>query len=944
MLIWGGAWGALLGWVASGFEGFGAALGGLLGLVAGWTLQRSVDARVKALLPVKPLAAPAAAQPPARPAATPPPSVPASTQVDPRPPVAEPGPVAAAMPAQAGPSMGRAPVTARSTQRVTAMSPNLFDAAVARAKAWLLGGNTVARIGALVLFIGLAFLARFAAERGLVPPQLRLAGIGLLGIVLLVIGFRLRSRSAGYALTLQGTGVAVLYLTLFAAFRLYGLLPPVAAFGLMVAVCALSAALAVLQDARALAVIGAAGGFVAPILTSTGQGDHVALFSYYAVLNLGILGIALKKDWRLLNWVGFVFTFGIATVWGVVRYRPELYASTQPFLILFFLMYVAVAVLFALRRARSGAGMATVDATLVFGTPLIGFGLQAALVRGFEFGLAWSALAVAAVYLLLAATLAQRRLAPLRLLVESCLALGVIFVSLAIPFALDARWTAASWALEGAAIVWVGLRQQRRVARAFGLLLQLGGLVAFLVHLEARLPQIWPVLNADFIGALLLAASALFISRQFESRHGAMSLSGPDAGLTSYESFERVIAPLLFLYGFGWWIGAQLLELTREMPAATGRVFAVAPADRLFPLMAGFVLSASFAAWIGLRKDWQAATWPAHASIAVMLLAAWAGAVDFRHVFAHWGWLAWPVAIAAHLTALRELDRREHGRLELQRWFSAVHALGVVLVCFIGANGTNFLIDHAQLWRTSWGPAAAVAAGALLLAAFGAAAFSASLRRRWPMDRFARAYGWFGALPVAVLTLTGAALMTLTQRGDATPLPHLPLFNPVDLAYLVALSALWGWRERLVSQAWPLPAWLRDRRVAIGAIGAALFVLLNTMWLRAVHHFAGIPWRADALFDSFLVQTGYALLWTATAVALMVFASRRRVRVPWLVGAALLALTVAKLFVIDLENAGGAERIVAFIGVGGLMLLVGYLAPLPPRGEASAAAPNRGEG
>jgi uncharacterized membrane protein len=100
--------------------------------------------------------------------------------------------------------------------------------------------------------------------------------------------------------------------------------------------------------------------------------------------------------------------------------------------------------------------------------------------------------------------------------------------------------------------------------------------------------------------------------------------------------------------------------------------------------------------------------------------------------------------------------------------------------------------------------------------------------------------------------------------------------------------------------------------------------------LRIAHHFFGVDWNAHALFASFVVQTGYALLWTATAMALMMFASRRKRRAPWLAGAALLGATVLKLFVIDLSNAGGTERIVAFIGVGALMLLVGYVAPLPP--------------
>ena len=108
------------------------------------------------------------------------------------------------------------------------------------------------------------------------------------------------------------------------------------------------------------------------------------------------------------------------------------------------------------------------------------------------------------------------------------------------------------------------------------------------------------------------------------------------------------------------------------------------------------------------------------------------------------------------------------------------------------------------------------------------------------------------------------------------------------------------------------------------------FVALNTVWLRAVHHWAGVRWDSTALFESFLVQAGYSILWTVLAMALMLVAHRRRARPLWSGGAALLGLTVAKLFLVDLSNRGGSERIVAFIAVGALMLVVGYFAPMPP--------------
>ncbi|MFX5793580.1 DUF2339 domain-containing protein, partial [Acinetobacter baumannii] len=85
------------------------------------------------------------------------------------------------------------------------------------------------------------------------------------------------------------------------------------------------------QDAAVLAFMGSAGGFLAPVLVSSGGGSHVALFSYYALLNAGIFAIAWFKAWRALNLLGFSFTFVIGSIWGATAYAPEHFASTEAF-------------------------------------------------------------------------------------------------------------------------------------------------------------------------------------------------------------------------------------------------------------------------------------------------------------------------------------------------------------------------------------------------------------------------------------------------------------------------------------------------------------------------------------------------------------------------------------------------------------------------------------
>jgi len=421
----------------------------LIGAVAAWLLVRSwrqgreIAALRDALrqgAAVAKVVAPAAAA--AQPEPSPPvqPAIPAE-HVGPVEPVEETVPVAPVM-AAAAPTAPE-PVVVAATPEIPA-APR--ENALAPLQRWLFGGNTIVKAGVGILFIGLAFLAKYASEHVQVPIELRLAMIGGAALVLLFIGWRLRVKRPGYGQALQGGAVAVLYLTLFVAFRFYGVLGVGPVFALMVVVAALAAALAVLQDALALAVIGALGGFATPLLVSTGSGDHVALFSYYLVLDFGIAAVAWFKTWRPLNLVGFVFTFLVGSAWGVLKYRPDDYATSQTFLIVFFLLFIVILLLPARRAADTATALRGpdrwVNGSLLFGLPTVSFALQYGLVKGTEYGSALSALVLAAFYVLLA--LAMRARPRLAIVFEGSLAVGTVFLTLVIPFALDARSTAGA--------------------------------------------------------------------------------------------------------------------------------------------------------------------------------------------------------------------------------------------------------------------------------------------------------------------------------------------------------------------------------------------------------------------------------------------------------------------------------------------------------------------
>ena len=791
------------------------------------------------------------------------------------------------------------PVPSVAAETAPAHSDSL-DQLYQRVRDWLLGGNTVVRVGLLVLFFGFAFLARYAVEHSLLPVELRVAGVALGGVALLLTGWRLREKRRGYAMSMQGGGVAVLYLTAFAAMRLWGLLPPGMAFVLLLVMVALAALLAVLQNAPALAVIGTAGGFLAPILASTGQGDHVSLFAYYTVLNLGVLGIAWKKAWRALNLTGFLFTFSIALAWGARDYRPEHFASTEPFLIGFFLMYVAAAVLYAWRQApRLGH---YVDGGLVFGTPVVAFGLQAALCQHIEYAMAWSALAVGGFYVLLARWLLSQGRDSLRLLIESFLALGVAFLTLAIPLALDGRWTSAAWAMEGAALLWVGARQSRKLAIAAGLLLQLGAGAFFVVDggFDGGRREL-ALANAQLIGALMIAVSGFFASRAADCHRAAWPRVLPLASV------------LLLAWATLWWLLGGIGELDawlnhRQMAAAT---------------LALFALSAVLASLIARRLDWPALHWSALLTLPGMVLALFGALVTGRSPAWGWGLIAWSLAALAHLWTLR----RAEGTAALQRWLPRAHTLGL------------WLLTGAASWMLADAADARFAADRWAIASLAIPPIAVLLALlwldrhvRWPLSVWPAAYLTTGAAALVVALLLWLLIANMGGDGRATPLPYVPLFNPLELTLCGALLACLRWWQCLADQqALEPPRGLSHYPKVFAAFA---FLVANGVLLRALHHYADVRWDGDALFASDTVQMALSLFWAALGLALTFFASRRAQRTLWMVGAALLAVVVAKLFLVDMASTGTVARIVSFLGAGALLLVVGYFSPLPPAREA----------
>ena len=767
--------------------------------------------------------------------------------------------------------------------------PDLGERIVGTIKRWFTEGNVPVKIGMLVLLAGVAALLKYASDQGWLnaPIELRLAAIAAGALGGLVFGWIQRERRRMFALALQGGAIGILLLTIFAAFKRYGLLDPGIAFALSIVLIAGMGVLAVVQNSRTLAVLGILAGFMAPIWLSTGSGNHVALFSYYAVLNAAILAIAWWRPWRALNLLGFAFTFGIGTTWGVLQYNADKFASTEPFLLLFFAFYLVIPILYARRQPAGKRDL--VDGSLVFGTPLIAFSLQAGMLHDDRLLLALCAVGVAALYAGLAWALIRRP--RYTALGQSHAVLAVGFATLAVPLALSARATASVFALEGAALVWLGLRQQRLLPQIAGALLQLGAAFGFVVGADYWFNDATAIANPTFMSGLLLALAGF--ASAFSYRR-----AGRDAPAIVY-----------YLWGLLWWLGGASHEVTRF----------VAFDSRPDALLVVVAVTAWIAAEVHRRLPARALVLTTLAMLLCAFpLALWQ--VDIhRQPFAGYGALAWAVFA---VLGVRSLWCLRGGQ---DRAAVAAQFIWWLLWPTVLSLAASWLADRFALAQ-GWALAAT-------LLPWLAVVVIALQRWRWltvPLgERFDVARPALQCTLFAVLGL--AWIGFLFAPGAAWPLPWVPVFNPLELAQLavLALLAQWLWRG-------DAPAALQARRVPLQALAG--FVALTSITLHAVHHWGAVPWNGR-LWSSTLAQTSLTVVWSVLGVISWVWGSRRGQRALWLVGAVLMGVVLAKLVLIDRQHLGNLLGISSFIAYGLLCTVVGYLAPAPPRTPEPAMEP-----
>ena len=383
-----------------------------------------------------------------------------------------------------------------------------------------IGGQWLNRIGIVAVLVGLSHFLKLAFDNNWIGPATQVM-IGIVaGIAILFWSERFRRKGfAGFAFSLKAIGIGALYLSLWAACQFYHLIPAPVAFGAMVMVTITSAVLSLRQNAELLAALALLGGFLTPVLISDNQNHEVVLFCYLALLDLGTVWVVAIKGWKRLLFGSLIGTAVLFGAWASSYYTEAQLVTTLAFATFFFLLYAGAP--FLGRRSTEDSLSANLMVWLpIFNAAFYFSTSYLILIDHYRFELAWLAVGIAAFFLVLTRLLQRRSGFESRVYGPLYLALGIGFLTIAIPLKLGGHWNTLGWIIESGALFWAAHRSQSLLLRALGGCAFVLG-VTRLIAVDS-FQHVALLINARF-GLYLTAIAALGLLAYYSMKEGGDS-------------------------------------------------------------------------------------------------------------------------------------------------------------------------------------------------------------------------------------------------------------------------------------------------------------------------------------------------------------------------------------------------------------------------------------
>lgn len=817
-----------------------------------------------------------------------------------------------------------------------------------------IGGRWLNRIGVVAVAIGVAFFLKYAFDNEWIGKGGQVGLSALIGVAGLAGGELLRRRGYRYyAHGITGGGIMILYSTIYAAFAAYQLIDSTVAFVLMIATTAAAVLLAARHDALPIAVLSLLGGFLTPILISTGSANETGLFTYIALLDAGVLALARIKRWRSLHYMAFVGTVLMVCAF-IFQYYPAVLREvprTLQFLTLFFVIFAALPFV---NRTPEDALRRGLDVLLQFANSFFYFALgYALLTEGYDHLLGSFAALVTGLHLALffiAARFPKRDV----LLSHTYLGLGFTALMMAVAIQFDQQVVTILWATLGAVLSWIGLRSNEWVTRRAGLVF----LIVAAVHwLTIDVPEVSSAVGAGAGFMPLLNRRAASCAAIVAACAVALWLYKRYADTVAKVERERVSGALLVAAN-AFVVLLLSVDINDYFEALELRYFQrLAPAAREAFTSARFDLN-KLAALVAVWSVYGAALVACGVRFKQLVLRVGGFALIALAVFASF-LLPNALMSVAGLPPFLNPSFAAYALLVAALWFAS----------FVYTRNPGALREGEQEVVLTL---VVVAGNVLALAAlsleayhfFAGRADEAMSDSRWLIQQAALSAVWtlyacglvlvgfrrgksllrwmgLGLLAAAIIKSFVLHVPVLYSSPEDAPLFVTRLFAsfwlPVAVLWIVA--SLYTRRAAVLSD--------DEREVVTAATVVGNILAIITLSLEALNFFAARGADANALANGvsgitrdarLAQQVALSVVWTLYASGLLVVGFvRGKLLLRWM-GLGLLGLTIFKVFLLDMSSLDRAFRIISFIVLGAILLVVSFL--YQRRGRNESAAPD----
>lgn len=750
-----------------------------------------------------------------------------------------------------------------------------------------LGKEWITWIGAVVLFLAAGLFVKYAFDHKWLGPWARVILGVVAGIAVVAVGecfIRRRMRALGQGLI--GTGLAILYVSLYAASGLYHLLPPSAAFALMAIVTVYGMTLAILHDAIAVSFLAMLGGFLTPVLLSTGQDARDALFSYLLLLDIGVLGVAFFKRWRALDVLAFLGTLALFTGWYIRFHNASTYSlmPTMLWMSAFYVVFLVQPFVYHLRLATPIVGerffLAVTNAMGMFA------GAHTVLHPDHKHTLGFITIGMSVSYLILG-TLTRRRIKSDERAVFGFIALSIALLTIAVPIHLDFHGVTIAWAVKAPLLLYLAYKYDYFPVRAGCLIpLALAAGRIFTIHWPLHSTAFTPLLNTNFGTAIFvaLAGAAYAVMHHLQKKNS----TPPDRVLKIATAIASAFLALILIHTELWlyldlssrekflrW-SAALIWITGAIGFGTVGVKLRSEHSRISGLVA-LIIAGFLCTWDYTRG------------------------IEYDHFFANGRFLAAVIAIlilfayAAMYRRIWKLCTPEEACLPIP-----LFAISIFLFAVLTNTETYLYMDsHSNFY-------AAICLLPLIWAAAAAAYLAIGLKLR---SIHLRTTG-LGALSVAAVIIAYA--YSINARDSYTL-----FFNSRFSAGLAAVTMAFA--HAFIVRKLPRLCNEQERSFAgvlYGTVVSSLFILLN---IETYIYFSRYLENQDQ------AQTSLSVIWGIYATAMLVIGFWQNIRLMRLSALALFGATALKLVIVDMARVQEIYRIVSFFVLGILMIAASYL-------------------